>query len=399
MNGPTRRALISHALAAVGMSLPWPLLLLVVWEQTSDGLLLGLAGAARMLPYVLFSWCAGRLADRVRRDRIVALTLGARIVLLSLAGVALGEGRTVVAVVAAAAAVAAATPAYPALAAGMPDAAGPRQRRATDLLVTVEVASFVVGPALGGLLLQPATRPLVPVLAVALTVAALALWRGVSLPAPQRGSGSGSRPTGVVALLRASPPVRAAVALVALVNLVLAATALALLPLAEDGWGAGGSAYGLATGALGFGALAAPLLARTGRDDGGRIRSGLLLMVACGVAVTLSPSAAPAMVPLALAGAAAVVVESAATGVIQEHAPDQVRATVLGVTDTAMVAAAMAGTLLAPPVADVVGPRGLVAGAAVLCLVGMPAVRSVREGGAAIELPAVVTRQRSAAIR
>ncbi|MEO5852315.1 MAG: MFS transporter [Nocardioides sp.] len=398
MNDPTRRALVSHALAAVGMSLPWPLLLLVVWEQTSDGLLLGLAGAARMLPYVLFSWCAGRLADRVRRDRIVAWTLGARIVLLALAGVALGDGRTVVAVVAAAAAVAVATPAYPALAAGMPDAAGPRQRRATDLLVTVEVASFVVGPALGGLLLQPVARPLVPVLAVALTVAALALWRGVSLPAPLRGPGSGSRPA-VVALLRASAPVRAAVALVALVNLVLAATALALLPLAEDGWGAGGSAYGLATGALGFGALAAPLLARTGRDNGGRITSGLLLMVACGVAVTLSPAAAAAMVPLALAGAAAVVVESAATGVIQEHAPDQVRATVLGVTDTAMVAAAMAGTLLAPLAADMVGPRVLLAGAAVLCLVGLPAVRSVREGGAAVEMPVVVTRHRSAAIR
>ena len=34
-----RRLVASHALAAVGMSLPWPLLLLLVWEQTHSGVL------------------------------------------------------------------------------------------------------------------------------------------------------------------------------------------------------------------------------------------------------------------------------------------------------------------------------------------------------------------------
>lgn len=399
MNGRTRRALVSHALAAVGMSLPWPLLLLVVWEQTADGLLLGLAGAARMLPYVLFSWCAGRLADRFRRDRIVALTLGARIALLALLGVALWQGWTTAAVLTAAVAVAVATPAYPALAAGIPGIAEGQGRRATDLLVTIEVGSFVVGPALGGLLLQPATRPAVPALAVACLLVALVAWRGVSLPAPVRPGGTGARSAGVAVLLRHSAPVRAAVMLVALVNLVLAATALTLLPLAEASWGAGGSAYGLATGALGFGALAAPLLARIGRDGTRRIRAGLLLMVGCGLAVTLTPAVAPALVPLALAGAAAVVVESAATGLIQEHAPDEVRATVLGVTDTAMVAAAMVGTLVAPWAAELVGPRPLLAGLSVLGLAGLPVVRSARQNRSRIQVPTVALSQRSAAIR
>ena len=60
------------------MSLPWPLLVLLVWERAGDGWVLGVAGAARMLPYVALSWAAGRLADRYARDRIVRLTLVAR---------------------------------------------------------------------------------------------------------------------------------------------------------------------------------------------------------------------------------------------------------------------------------------------------------------------------------
>ena len=49
---PVHRTIASHALAAVAMSLPWPLVVVLVWEQVGDGWVLGLAGAARMLPYV-----------------------------------------------------------------------------------------------------------------------------------------------------------------------------------------------------------------------------------------------------------------------------------------------------------------------------------------------------------
>ena len=96
------------------------------------------------------------------------------------------------------AAIAAGTPAYPALAAAMPDLAGAARRRATDTLVTIEVASFVVGPALGGLMLAPATRPYLPVTSVVLTLVALVLLRGVDLPAPS----TSSRPSTVRSVLR-----------------------------------------------------------------------------------------------------------------------------------------------------------------------------------------------------
>ena len=48
----TRRVIASHAVAALAVALPWPLLLVLVEERSPDPLLLGLVGAARMLPYV-----------------------------------------------------------------------------------------------------------------------------------------------------------------------------------------------------------------------------------------------------------------------------------------------------------------------------------------------------------
>ena len=95
MPGDVRRLLVSHALASVGMSLPWPLLLVLVYERvdgTAHGdLLVGLTGAARMAPYVALSWATGMLADRFRRDRLVRVTLVGRTVLL--AGVAVASPR------------------------------------------------------------------------------------------------------------------------------------------------------------------------------------------------------------------------------------------------------------------------------------------------------------------
>ena len=120
-SGSVRQLLVSHGLAAVAMSMPWPLLLVLVWDRVGDSadgpLLLGLAGAARMLPYVLLSWATGSLGDRFRRDRLLRCTLVLRIVLLTVVALAVAQGWLLVAVLGGTAAVASGTPAYPLLAA------------------------------------------------------------------------------------------------------------------------------------------------------------------------------------------------------------------------------------------------------------------------------------------
>ena len=122
----------------------------------------------------------------MRRDLIVRVTLAIRAGLLLVAAVAVLLDHVWVAVVACALAVAAGTPAYPAQVAAMPGIAGDQRRRATDLLVTIEVAAFVVGAAVGGLLLHPATRGLLPWVPVAMTLVALLMICRVSMPAPVR---------------------------------------------------------------------------------------------------------------------------------------------------------------------------------------------------------------------
>ncbi|MGC4109116.1 MAG: hypothetical protein QM747_01510 [Nocardioides sp.] len=353
------RLLASHALAATAMSLPWPWLLVLVWHQSHDPRLLGLAAAARMAPYVACSWWAGRIGDRCRRDVVVRTTVVLRLVLLTAVAAAAAWDRPGLAVVLAAVAVAVATPAYPTLAAAIPAAAAGRAERATETLVTIEVASFVVGPALGGLLLgAPA---LVAGLSVGATAVSLALLTGLRLPTPTHERAAAG---GVGRALRSSRQIRRALSLMAWLNLVNAALGITLLLLARGDWTGRWSpdtAYGLASGALGFGALLTPALFRCGTGPVARSRWGLLLMAGGISAAALSPRLGWAVVPLLLVGAAAVHAESAATGVIQVEAEDDVRASLFGLADGCMVGAALVGALLAPSLAHVIGPKALLA--------------------------------------
>src|SRR5262249_20998599 len=179
---------------------------------------------------------------------------------LAAAALALAGDRVGLGVLAAALAVLCATPTYPAIAAALPALAGPQRVRATEALVTIEVAAWVVGPALGGLLLVEPLRPWTLVVAAALAGAGLALTAGVAVPGP-----SEKAPDAVAGMLR--QVVRCRPALVALgtaglLNLVVTVTGMALLPLSEESWDRGAAGFGLATACLGFGALGAPALAR-----------------------------------------------------------------------------------------------------------------------------------------
>jgi predicted MFS family arabinose efflux permease len=354
LDGNTRRAILAHAIGALAVALPWPLLLVLVVAQTDNPWLLGVAGSARMLPYVAISWLTARLADAMRRDLIVRVTLVARGVLLTATAVAVVTDRPWLGVACCTLAVAIATPAYPAMVAAMPGIAGAQRRTATDLLVTVEVAAFVVGVAVGGLLLHPATRDLLPWIPVAMTFVALALILPVTMPAPRRRQGRGRRPSAYAALRRA-PSAWRAIAVMAAVNLGISLVALALLPMALDSWSSDAAGYGLATGVLGFAALGAPLLRRIGATPVVSMRRGLLVVAIGVLFVVPAPSIGWALVPLAVAGAAAVSVEASATAVIQEAVSDEVRATVFGLNDSVIVAAALVGSLMAPVSVAVVG--------------------------------------------
>ena len=101
-----RRLLAAYACSSLATGLPWPLLLVLVWDRYGDGphgaLAVGLAGAARMAPYVLVSWAVGSLGDHVSRDRLVRATLALRLAFLVATAIAVAGGHTGLAVLAAA---------------------------------------------------------------------------------------------------------------------------------------------------------------------------------------------------------------------------------------------------------------------------------------------------------
>ena len=167
-----------------------------------------------------------------------------------------------------------------------------------------------------------------------------------------------------------------AIAMVALVNFVEGGVSVALINLNATRWGADERGFGIATAALGFGSLAAPLLIMVLR-----LRGSLLVTGGGFAAAGLAPTVALAVGPLAIAGAAGTAVECASTDVLQRSVPDRFRAFSLGLTDSIMVAAAMLGSLLVPllssgigaPAAFVVCGVGVVAAAAFWQLRARPA--------------------------
>ncbi|KAB7745197.1 hypothetical protein GA707_04360 [Nostocoides sp. F2B08] len=374
MRAPTR-ILVSHALAATAMGAAWPLLLAAVWAGTGSAWWLGVAGAARMAPYVLCSWWVGHFADRFSRSRIVMGTLVARVVLLAASGVALWADLLGLAVLLSALVVAVATPAYPALVAGLPAVPGARAR-STEWLVTIEVCSFVVGPAVGGLLLG--VPGLVIPLATGATAIAVVVMRGVDLPAP---SGTARRGrTGWHAVLAASSQARRTLGLLAMINFVLAGVGITLLPMATGDWAAPWSteaAFGIGTAVLGFGALGAPLLLRLGRGPVRRTLCGLALMSGGIVLLGLAPAVLAALPALGVIGAAAVHAEGNATRHLQGLIPDDSRASVFGLGDTVMVGAALAGSLVAPPLAEILGARVLLVATAISLIAMSGLIRTV----------------------
>jgi predicted MFS family arabinose efflux permease len=300
-----------------------------------------------MLPFVVLSWFAGLVADRVRRDHVVRSGLWVRLALALASAVAAAGGRTWLAVALSTLSVAVSLPAYPALAAGLPSVARARSAAAVEVLVTVEVGSFVVGGALGGLMLQPATRPWLPVAPAVLTLLAIILFRGVALAGPPSSSSPGLR--GAYRVLLGSPAARGAVAVMCAINLVGAFVALALLPLARDSWDAGAEGYGLATAVLGFAGLGAPLARVVGGRTARQALNRMMPLLAAAVLLLVPATGVSEALPaLAVLGVLSVGAEARATRILTRSVPDSVRATVLGINDAAIVAAAMLGTLVAP---------------------------------------------------
>jgi MFS family permease len=365
MTAPARRLVLhrlvlSHLLTATAASAPMTVLLAALWQQTHSAAWIAAIGLARTLPYVLLSGYAGVLADRADRRQVLAASGAARAALLGGLALALTLHAAPSLLLSVYAGVTlAGLPAYPALAAGLPEATrGADRRRRNAQLATAETVAWAAGPALGGLLLG-----LGFVAATSVATALLLAGRLLLPRAPLGGHDSAARSTltPAVRALRAAPRSIRWVAAAIGANVALG-TVTVLLPAIADAQTPG--RFGWLAAALGIGAAGAPLLAR-------QTSARALPLCVAGLPLLLVtvPNLPAVLSGLTVSGAGLVWVEVVAMTRIQDEIAPELRARLFGLVDSLLVGGAAVGALIGP-LAAAIDPVASVAAAGLALAAG-----------------------------
>ena len=189
-NPALARLLTGEFISGIGDWLYLVAILVVVYAESQSPVLLGIVGAARILPYVLLSVPAGIVADRFDRRMVLLVTDLARggLMLVLVAAVMLDAPTTVIVAVSILAACFS-TFFGPAIAALLPMLVDERDLGpANSAWATLDNVAFIVGPALAGIILAVGT------LEIAFLLNAVSFAIVASRPvAPSRAEGSGAR--------------------------------------------------------------------------------------------------------------------------------------------------------------------------------------------------------------
>src|SRR5450432_2731747 len=338
-NRPLVRLLAGEFVSSIGDWLYLVALLVLVYQASSDPVLLGIVGAARVLPYVLLSVPAGIAADRFDRRLILLVTDLARgAIMLILAVLQASHGPLVAIVALAILATCFSTFFGPTIGSYLPSLVrdetelGP----ANSAWSSLDNLAFVIGPAIAGLLIAVGGLTAAFVLnAASFGVIAVVLWR---LPVGSKDTGpvAGSDPASPAdpappeqARLPATfqLPIRplAGLALIDVASgFAIGGIGILTVVLATNQLGAGEDGTGYLNAAIGVGGLL------------GALGSGLIVIrsrlslpmvagiVAFGVGLAglgLSHSLGLGFVMLAIASAGSLLVEVISTTLLQRIVP------------------------------------------------------------------------------
>src|SRR6476469_147096 len=155
-NGPLSRLLLGEFVSSIGDCLYLVALLVIIWDLSNDPVVLGIVGAARILPYILLSIPAGIVADRYDR-RLVLLTADAvrAVLMVAIAGVVLAGLPVIIVVLLSVIATCFSAFFSPAIGAYLPalvkdeSELGPANSEWSSL----DNLAFFIGPALGAVIL------------------------------------------------------------------------------------------------------------------------------------------------------------------------------------------------------------------------------------------------------
>ena len=377
-NPALSRLLAGEFVSGIGDWLYLVAILVVVYAESNSPVLLGVIGAARILPYVLLSVPAGIVADRFDRRMVLLVTDVARgILMLGLAGVVIVDAPAIWVVLISILAACFSTFFNPAIAALLPTLVDERDLGpANSAWATLDNVAFIIGPALAGLLLAQGGLAFAFVInAATFAVVAVVLWRLPMPAADERpagedpdadaASGSGWR---AMARLMAGPLVLdAAVSfVVGGVNVLTVLLAVDVLDAGEAGTGflqaatgVGGVVAGIAGGALLARRLQVPLVI-------GGVVGGIGL-----VWLAVSGSLPMAMIGIGVAVAGLLLLDIVNTTLIQRMVPDERRGRAMGLLQTSSAIVYSLGSLVMPIAADLVGVMPVLSASAALVVAGV----------------------------
>ncbi len=351
-------------------------------------MLLGIVGAARILPYVLLSVPAGIVADRFDRRMVLLVTDVARgLLMVVLALAVMQDAPTAVIVAVSILAACFSTFFGPAIAALLPMLVDERDLGpANSAWATLDNVAFIIGPALAGILLASGGLEIAFLLnAVSFGVVAVVLWRlPVQRPAPvvldDDAAPNGPDP-GWRALVR---PLAGPFILDSTTSIVGGGLGVLTVVIAVDVLHAGEAGTGYLNAATGVGGVIAGVL-------GGALlarRLGVPLMlggVAGGIGLAwlaIAGDLLVAMLAMGVAVAGLLLLDVVNTTLIQRIVPDALRGRAMGVLQTTSAVLYSLGSLAMPIIAASAGVGPVLIGSAVITAVGVVAALLMTEAGA-----------------
>jgi MFS family permease len=377
------RLLVGEFVSSIGDWLYLVALLVVVERVSGDPLLLGVVGAARVLPYVVLSVPAGYVADHYERRLVLLVTDAARaVIMLVLAWLVATDGPLAAIVALAILATCFSTFFGPTLGSYLPALArdetelGP----ANSAWATLDNLAFVIGPSIAGLLLATSGVALAFLLnAGSFLVVIVVLWSlpgertKAPVPAPSIDRASDVSSAGRATVETPTPdetprgglptvvlrPLVALASLDSATSAVFGGLSVLTVVIATHGLGVSDDATGPLNAALGVGGLVGaiaagglvlrPRLAPSLLVGGVVLAAGLLVLAG---AVNFSTGIGLALAGMAFAAAGNLLVDVVATTLLQRAVPDHLRGRAIGSIATVSTLAFAAGSLVIPVLAD-----------------------------------------------
>ena len=358
-------------------------LAVLVYDITESATIVAVLTFARLLPYALLLPFSGILADRANRKALmISADLGRGACMLGL--IFVGSEETLwIAFPLVFAATALSSLFKPAMGSVLPAVVGDEENlvKANSIWSQMDALSFVLGPALGGMLVligAPQLAFLINGLTFLASAGTLVFVRipsrEVREPAPEETEGGWLRDTlaGFRFLFRENEGVLAGLT-VAIGSLTLVGGAFWTLTvvLAEESFGLGGEGAGFLTAAYGVGGLLGGFVTSVVTSrllPGSAFTWSLVISSTIFLFFGVSPAGALPFVLLIVVGTFDIVAEVNGTTIIQTGTPDELLGRVFGAFESVLVLAMLVGALIVGPLIGLLGPRTTTVAFAVVSL-------------------------------